>query len=900
MNMKKIISWGMMLAATFTLTNCAKEIDAPVQEPESVGYPFEIIASTVDTKTVNEGMSTKWVAEDQINLFHAVGETTGYVNNNAFTIDDVAEGRFTGDLAAALDPQEEYDWFAFYPYSSYIKTPANTSSGYMPVGSKSNENQTQTGNSSMAHIAGANYPLAGKAVAVSAGDTPKITMSHLSSLLAINVTNNNDESLTVTEVAFTAPVDIIGTYYINFAGEITPDSFKNSGSSYVSNTATLTVNNGTALAKGESAKFYLAVRPFTAESGKELTISVNGYSKKITLSDAVTFNAGKIKTLNFGYDYVAPAGEQSVTFDFTSADELNALGVTLPAVNGGTNVTTLTKGDVTFVAEGGSTKTRVYNSSEKYDLRAYKGATLTFSAPSGYVISDVILTGSATTSISTSVMPSNPVVLTVAANADTQKISTITVKYVEGEVVAVPLTMGAVTCVNQTTNSLTFSWDEVSGAEGYKVSLDGGNNWSDQFEATSYTWESLDSASEYTIYVKAVGNGINTLDSEAVSANGTTEVEQAGVVTNSVEFTFTGSNGQNDFTVAQLPIKIAFAKAEGSNAPYDHSDKHVRFYNGNTMTFTGGTIVKIELKYSNTSYPGTGTTANVGTLSQDTNAKMWTWIGKNTTVTLTGGSKQGRYDSITVYYESDGTLPDPVQLTMSNVTCSAQTANSLTFKWDAVDGAVGYEVSFNGGDVETVNEPTYTANELTAETTYSISVKAVGDGTYYLTSDAVSADGTTLAEQSGDEPAWTLVTDASTLTAGDQVVIVAKESNYALSTTQNGNNRGQASVVKSGNNITFGSDVQVLTLQAGKTSGTFAFYTGVGYLYAASSSSNYLRTETTLSANSSWNISITSAGVATVKATGTNTRNWMRYNSSNKIFACYNSGQADILIYRYQ
>ena len=302
MNMKKIISWGMMLAAAFTLTNCAKEIDAPVQEPESVGYPFEIIASTVDTKTVNDGMSTKWAAGDQINLFHAVGETTEYVNNNAFTLADVAEDRFTGDLAVALDPQEEYDWFAFYPYDSHIKTPANTSTGYMPVGSKSNEKQTQTGNNSMAHIAGANYPLAGKAIAVPAGDTPNITMSHLSSLLAINVTNNNDEPLTVTEVAFTAPVDIVGTYYINFAGEITPASFKNSGSSYVSNTATLTVKNGTALPKGESAKFYLAVRPFTAESGKELTLSVNGHSKKISLSNAVTFNAGKIKTLNFGYD----------------------------------------------------------------------------------------------------------------------------------------------------------------------------------------------------------------------------------------------------------------------------------------------------------------------------------------------------------------------------------------------------------------------------------------------------------------------------------------------------------------------------------------------------------------------------------------------------------------------
>ena len=150
------------------------------------------------------------------------------------------------------------------------------------------------------------------------------------------------------------------------------------------------------------------------------------------------------------------------------------------------------------------------------------------------------------------------------------------------------------------------------------------------------------------------------------------------------------------------------------------------------------------------------------------------------------------------------------------------------------------------------------------------------------------------------QTAWTLVTDASTLAVGDQVVIVAKNANFAMSTTQNNNNRAQAAVTKSGNTITFGSDVQKLTLVAGTKTGTFAFSTGSGYLYAASSSKNYLKTETKLSDNSSWKIEIAATGVATIKAQGTNTRNWMRYNNSNNppLFACYGSGQADICIYR--
>ena len=147
-------------------------------------------------------------------------------------------------------------------------------------------------------------------------------------------------------------------------------------------------------------------------------------------------------------------------------------------------------------------------------------------------------------------------------------------------------------------------------------------------------------------------------------------------------------------------------------------------------------------------------------------------------------------------------------------------------------------------------------------------------------------------------PVWTLVTDVSTLKAGDQIVIVAKASNNALSTTQNSNNRGKATVTKDGNTITFGNDVQILTLAAGNSTGTYAFNTGSGYLCSASSSKNYLRTQTTLDANGSWSISIAADGTATIKSTGSYSRNWLRYNSSSSIFACYSSGQLDVVIYK--
>ena len=145
---------------------------------------------------------------------------------------------------------------------------------------------------------------------------------------------------------------------------------------------------------------------------------------------------------------------------------------------------------------------------------------------------------------------------------------------------------------------------------------------------------------------------------------------------------------------------------------------------------------------------------------------------------------------------------------------------------------------------------------------------------------------------------FTLITDVNDLVAGMKVIIAAKGYDYALSTTQNGNNRGTETITKSGNTLAAPStSVEILTLEAGTITGTFAFKATAGYLYAASSGSNYLRSEETKSNNSSWAITIASDGTATVKAQGSNTRNWMRYNNSSKIFAAYASGQQDIVLY---
>ena len=139
---------------------------------------------------------------------------------------------------------------------------------------------------------------------------------------------------------------------------------------------------------------------------------------------------------------------------------------------------------------------------------------------------------------------------------------------------------------------------------------------------------------------------------------------------------------------------------------------------------------------------------------------------------------------------------------------------------------------------------------------------------------------------------YTLVTNATQLVTGSKVIIAAAGYNYALSTTQNGNNRGQASITKDTVNdtCTITSGVAELTLLAGNETGTYAFYDPAnnGYLYAPTGG-NYLRTADTLN---DWTITFTN-GVPTL-ADGSR---YLRYNNSASLFSGYSSGQADVSLY---
>ncbi len=143
-----------------------------------------------------------------------------------------------------------------------------------------------------------------------------------------------------------------------------------------------------------------------------------------------------------------------------------------------------------------------------------------------------------------------------------------------------------------------------------------------------------------------------------------------------------------------------------------------------------------------------------------------------------------------------------------------------------------------------------------------------------------------------EKPAeYQLLTSVADLNVGDKVIIANTENAQAISSTQNTNNRAQTAVTIENGCIVAPSDaVEIFEVENGTASGTYAFKATKkeGYIYAASSSSNHLKTETNLSANSSWSITIAD-GVTSIVAQGTNTRNTLQYNLSSSLFSCYGS-----------
>ena len=177
---------------------------------------------------------------------------------------------------------------------------------------------------------------------------------------------------------------------------------------------------------------------------------------------------------------------------------------------------------------------------------------------------------------------------------------------------------------------------------------------------------------------------------------------------------------------------------------------------------------------------------------------------------------------------------------------------------------------------------------------FLLSIILTGSSSIYGQS-AVSPEG-------ADAYVYSLVTDASSLAAGDQFVIVNEEASVAMGADR-GSNRDQVEVEITDHTISELPDgVQVVELE--KTGSNWYLKVGTQYLYAPGSS-NYLKTKSDKLSGESAKAKIEidgETGVATIlfktNSTFKEDYNWVRYNSSNRIFSCYTFDQQDVYIYR--
>ena len=443
---------------------------------------------------------------------------------------------------------------------------------------------------------------------------------------------------------------------------------------------------------------------------------------------------------------------------------------------------------------------------------------------------------------------------------------------------------------------------------------------------------------------KDKGNNLSSI----ASATYTIKAQNTNVVAyfnNTVFGVSTGSNAKEQTYKEDGVTVVAGCTSSASSKTY-YDSGHVRFYANSYLKLTapsGYNIVKVVFTANGTWNGG----ISVDNGSYDNSDKTWTGATNQLDFSF---NAQNRIASAAITLEAPKTLTSitlsgtyPITFHQGDKFSSdgiVVTAHYDDATEKEVTGAIfsGYDMSTTGSQTVTVS---YTENEVTKTATYDITVKAPAtlasislSGEYptdFTKGDEFSSDGIVVTAHYDDETekevtgatfsgydmsttgsqtvtvsytenevtktatyditvnapqTWSL---ASSITSGKHYIIVNKESSMAMG-TQNSNNRAAVDVTIEGETLTASSGVQEFVIYGPDADGYYTIYDAVenGYLYAASSSSNYLKTEKTVDDNACWKITF-SDGVASIVAQGTYTRNVMQYNKSNTLFACYGS-----------
>ena len=267
-----------------------------------------------------------------------------------------------------------------------------------------------------------------------------------------------------------------------------------------------------------------------------------------------------------------------------------------------------------------------------------------------------------------------------------------------------------------------------------------------------------------------------------------------------------------------------------------------------------------------------------------------------------GGNTNWASFSFTYADEGGGGDPDPTKV-LSMIEILQQPAKKTYNDGDTFDPTgIEVEATFEGEDGDEYED-------VTSLVTYSPTAMTLGvtKVTASYTYDGVTktADITDIVVNASSWATYTEATSIADIHIGATYVIsgIKDSASWVMTTTQNANNRSAEAATMASGKIRETSTIQKFELVEGTKPSTYGFKaingdTAGQYIYAASSSKNYLRSEDTLSDNSSWKITFAS-GTPSVIAQGTYTRNDLKFNPSNNppIFAAYDSGQTAISLH---
>lgn len=572
MIMKKLFLYALA-AAMVTFAGCQKNEMEGVDSTEKGGSTFEIVADIAQdaTKTTLDAETYKvdWEANDVIyvvtsgNDAWATAQSFTYTDGSFKTEAEIADGNYTMN---ALYCTEESD------QAKYHKNSGTTH--------KLNAMQTQDCDNPTVHVKENDALVGTFGVEVPTVSLANVKMQHLYTLMQVDIKNTTEKDIEVTEFSMTAEgADLAGIFTIkNFA---TPEIEK-----YSQNTETITVSveNGN-VANGGTLPVYFVMAPLSNYSGN-VTFKVtdsedNTYSKTLNLSN-LTFVEGRYNTTTYEIVNVDPV--TSITWDLATED--TTYEANEDVISWDSNLASMKS---TRQSSSTTAANNYYPGKGNTSTRFYKNNSLVFTPKTDVIVTYVtfvattenyatVLKNSTWTNATAFadgtnvyVIPKNGSEEFSAVIGGTCGFYSVTVH--TDALNAEKLAMGEVTCSGQTENTLTFSWSSVSGATDYHVSIDGGNTYSSTSQSTQYIWTGLEAETEYTIYVKAIGNGIDYSDSDPIQAVGTTSVAEVGGGDVEVE-----------------PGTIFFTEDFSSLTTWSTTSKAELTINGLTWATAGGTM----------------------------------------------------------------------------------------------------------------------------------------------------------------------------------------------------------------------------------------------------------------------------------------------------------------------